>query len=96
MEWFVLELALPQTSANITTHCIELLSLGLEWILATDNLISHIPFQVCQYHMLYCALSFIGLRWNSFYFSIHLVDFAANFKLLRTVLRSVIHNSKQV
>ncbi len=46
--------------------------------------------------MLYCLLSFIGLRWNSFFFSIHLLDFVAHFKLLKTVLRSVLHNWKQV
>ncbi len=46
--------------------------------------------------MLYCVLSFVGLRWNSFYFSIHLLDFVMNFKLLRTVMKSVLHNGKQV
>lgn len=48
------------------------------------------------YHILYCGLSFLGLRQNSFYFSIHLLDFVMNFKLLRTVLYSVLHNGKQV
>ena len=48
------------------------------------------------YQLLYCALSFCGLRWNAFYFSLHLIDLVMNFKLLRTVLRSVLHNGKQL
>ena len=48
------------------------------------------------YHIFYCGLSFLGLRSNSFYFSIHLLDLVMNFKLLRTVLYSVLHNGKQV
>ena len=48
------------------------------------------------YHFLYCGLSFLGLHQNSFYFSIHLLDLVMNFKLLRTVLYSVLHNGKQV
>ena len=52
--------------------------------------------QMILYQLLYCALSFCGLRWNSFYFSLHLLDLVMNFKLLRTVLRSVLHNGKQL
>ncbi|CAI8034630.1 Ryanodine receptor 2 [Geodia barretti] len=48
------------------------------------------------YHIFYCGLSFLGLRSNSFYFSIHLLDLVMNFKLLRTVLYSVLHNGKQL
>ncbi len=52
--------------------------------------------QLILYHIGYCLLSFMGLQWNSFYYSIHLLDLVMNFKLLRTVLRSVLHNGKQV
>ena len=52
--------------------------------------------QLVLYHILYCSLSFMGLRWNSFYFSIHLLDLVMSFKVLQTVLRSVLHNGKQV
>lgn len=48
------------------------------------------------YHILYCGLSFMGLHWNSFYFSIHLLDLVMSFKVLQTVLRSVLHNGKQL
>lgn len=61
-----------------------------------DDLVVIAVLQVSLYQMLYCGLSFIGLRWNYFFFSIHLLDFVMNFKLLRTVLRSVLHNGKQV
>lgn len=54
------------------------------------------PLKMVLYHFLYCGLSFLGLHQNSFYFSIHLLDLVMNFKLLRTVLYSVLHNGKQV
>ena len=48
------------------------------------------------YHIGYCALSFIGLQWNIFYFSIHLLDLITYFKRLKTVIRSVLHNGRQL
>lgn len=48
------------------------------------------------YHILYCGLSFVGLHLNYFYFSVHLLDLVMNFKLLKHVLASVLHNYKQV
>lgn len=48
------------------------------------------------YHVAYCALSFIGLQWNIFFYSIHLFDLVMYFKRLKTVLRSVQHNGRQL
>ena len=48
------------------------------------------------YHVGFCILSLLGAYWNYFYFSTHLIYLVTSFKLLRTVLKSVFNNWKQV
>ncbi len=54
------------------------------------------PSQMIQYQLFYCVLSFAGLNWSYFIFSYHLLDLVMSFKLLRTVLNSVLNNYKQL
>ena len=48
------------------------------------------------YHVGFCILSLLGVYSNYFYFSAHLIYLVTSFKLLRTVLKSVLNNWKQV
>ncbi|XP_065916546.1 ryanodine receptor 2-like isoform X2 [Dysidea avara] len=48
------------------------------------------------YHVGFCMLSLLGVYSNYFYFSAHLIYLVTSFKLLRTVLKSVLNNWKQL
>ena len=52
--------------------------------------------QKVLYHVLYCFISLAGIRWNIFYFSIHLIDLMMESKVLLAILRSVLINARQV
>ena len=53
---------------------------------------SNLPF---LYLICYFAMSVLG-QYNRFFFSVHLLDIAVSSKALRTILKSVTHNGKQV
>ena len=55
-----------------------------------------LSLQQVLYHIGYCLLSLAGLRWNIFYFSIHLLHFMLQSQTLVTVLRSLQVHRKQV
>ena len=61
------------------------------WAVGTVLCNRHVMYRIC-----YCAVSLLGLQFSVFFFSFHLLDFVHNFKLVRTVLRSVLHNGKQL
>lgn len=54
------------------------------------------PFQGFQYNFLYLALSVAGNFHDFFFFPFCLIDVAMNSKDLRTILKSITHNGKQL